>query len=282
MQLSPCIGCASNLAFKVMSLDPKLSFEARIQRALPDLHPSERRLADAILTFPGHLASYSATELAKIANVSNATVTRFVRKVGFASFEQARQAARDAPDHDAALARIKPLNPQTDQFVERHLAQSQINLDRSFAGITASAIDALAHCMIGAPRVFVLGYRAGQPFARYLGWQVLQVLPNVTVLPRDGETVSEMVGTMTAEDCVVVFSLRRSPKALSAIKSLLVSNGPKIACIGDTAQATDLKTQWYFDCKTSATGPIFDHVAIIALCGLIASRVIELSGDEGR
>lgn len=260
----------------------KSSFQVRVQRALPTLHPSERRLADAILNFPGQLASYSATELAQIANVSNATVTRFVRKIGFTNFEEARQAARDDQHDDAALSRVGMSSTRQDQFAGRHLAQSQLNLELSFAGITDDSINSLAKAMIEAPRVFVLGYRAGQPFARYLGWQALQVLPNISVLPRDGETISEMLGTVKEDDCVILFSLRRSPKALSAVKSHMISNGLKVACIGDTADATDLKAQWYFDCKTRSTGPIFDHVAIMALCNLIASRVIELSGADGR
>lgn len=49
-------------------------FMARVRAILPDLHPSERRLAEAVLDFPGDMAGYSASEIAELAGVSNDTV----------------------------------------------------------------------------------------------------------------------------------------------------------------------------------------------------------------
>ena len=46
---------------------PRTSFIARIRATTPQMHRSELRLAEAILNFPGQIASYSATELAQIA-----------------------------------------------------------------------------------------------------------------------------------------------------------------------------------------------------------------------
>ena len=45
---------------------------ARIRVHYQGLPPSERKLADLILDFPGDIAGYSATELADLAGVSNA------------------------------------------------------------------------------------------------------------------------------------------------------------------------------------------------------------------
>src|SRR5215213_8390863 len=55
------------------------SLLSRVRDQLHELPPTERRLADLVLDFPGELASYSASELAGLANVSNATVSRFIR-----------------------------------------------------------------------------------------------------------------------------------------------------------------------------------------------------------
>ena len=59
------------------------SFLFRVRDALDDLHPAERRLGEFVCDFPGELASYSASDLARLAQVSNATVTRFVRRLGY-------------------------------------------------------------------------------------------------------------------------------------------------------------------------------------------------------
>lgn len=53
------------------------SFLYRVRQALPDLRPAEKRLGEFVCDFPGELASYSAQELAALAHVSKATVTRW-------------------------------------------------------------------------------------------------------------------------------------------------------------------------------------------------------------
>ena len=62
--------------------DPSLT--ARIRDRYGDLSPMERRLADVILACPGELSGYSATELAGRAGVSKMTVSRLVRRLGYA------------------------------------------------------------------------------------------------------------------------------------------------------------------------------------------------------
>lgn len=75
--------------------DPAVkSFVGRVRDILHDLSPSERRLAEFALDFPGDLAGYSASELASLANVSNATVTRFIRRLGYSNYEAARKQVR--------------------------------------------------------------------------------------------------------------------------------------------------------------------------------------------
>ncbi|RVN61034.1 MurR/RpiR family transcriptional regulator, partial [Sinorhizobium meliloti] len=70
------------------------SFLARVREILPELHPAERRLGDFLCDFPGEIASYSAQELAALAHVSKATVSRFVQRLGYENYEEARRHAR--------------------------------------------------------------------------------------------------------------------------------------------------------------------------------------------
>ncbi|HLS42296.1 MAG TPA: MurR/RpiR family transcriptional regulator, partial [Paenalcaligenes sp.] len=70
------------------------SFLSRVRALLPELHPAERRLGDFVCDFPGELASFSASELAELAHVSKATVTRFVKRLGYENYEEARRHAR--------------------------------------------------------------------------------------------------------------------------------------------------------------------------------------------
>lgn len=265
-----------------MSPAPKMSFVSRIREAMPEFHRTEARLAEAILHFPGQLASYTATELAQMAGVSNATVTRFMRKIGYASFEEARQAVRAEQMEGAALLRVNREDGPADGHLARHLAQAHDNLDRSLGALDGEAITSLAAAMASAQRLWVIGFRAGQSFARYLGWQVLQVRSDVITLPRDGETLAESLAAIGPRDCVIVFALRRPPRMLEGVIAQLAQTGAATALIGDLAGLDGLPARWHLRCSTAGAGALFDHSGVMALCGLLASATMDQAGAAGR
>jgi DNA-binding MurR/RpiR family transcriptional regulator len=265
-----------------MAPDANPSFLTRVRRARPDYHASERRLAEAILTFPGQLASYNAGEIARMAGVSAATMTRFVRKIGYASFEEARQAVRREQQAGGALLRSGGAAQATGDAIRRHRDRSLSNVEATFAGIGGGDVDAAADAMLGARRLVVVGHRAGQAFARYLGWQVAQCLPSVEVLPRDGETMGEAVASITAEDAVVLFLLRRVPLSADALSDVLAETGAAVILIGDVEDLFARPARWRFGCETGSEEALFDHTGVMALCNLLAARVIDRVDASGR
>jgi DNA-binding MurR/RpiR family transcriptional regulator len=267
------------------------SYIARIRAALPSLHPSERRLADTILSFPGEIASYSATELAQLANVSNATVTRFVRRLGYESFDHARQAARATQQAGAAVFRVSASDQGPEAALMAQISQGRQNVENSFTAIALSEIDDLADAILRANRVWIVGFRTAQAFAVYLGAQIGQIAPNVTLLPQAGQTLGESLASLGPEDVVIVFALRRIIRPFPALCRDLGASPAKIALITDVlseqgaeAPAFELALApiWRMRVQTAAPGPLFNHAAVLTLCHILATRILERSGTAGR
>lgn len=257
-------------------------FTSRVRDALPLMHPSEKRLAELVLNFPGELASYSATELARLANVSNATVTRFVRKVGYTNFGEARQHVRDNKQAGASLFRVAPGTPGQKDFITAHIMNAQSDIEQTFHLISEAEIDALAHKIIGSRRVWVLGTRRSATFAQYLGLQMFQVIPQISVIPSNNETLGEAISAITPKDCVIAFGLRRPVSELPQVMEQVVKTGASVAYIHDTNALPELSFTWRFMCETASPGPLFNHAAVLTLCHIIATRVIENAGVNGR
>lgn len=59
-----------------------------IQESLPDLKPSERKVADYILAHPEEIINYSVQKLASLADVSEATIVRFSRTLQCKGFQE--------------------------------------------------------------------------------------------------------------------------------------------------------------------------------------------------
>lgn len=261
----------------------KTSFVTLVKESLPTLHPTERRLAEFILNFPGELASYTATELANLAGVSNATVSRFVKKIGYRSFEEARQHVRDNREEGAALLRVEGHEDDDgDSLLHRHIHQGIKNLEHASQHISQAMLDEVAGAMLAARKVWVMGFRSSHPFAEYLNWQILQVIENTTLLPRAGETLAESLVSITPDDCVILFGLKRRTADLEAVLAQLARSNSKVLYITDESAPSNTQVSWHAVCRTAAPGPLFNHVAVLTLCHFLATRVIELSGAKGR
>ena len=80
-----------------------------------------------------------------------------------------------------------------------------------------------------------------------------------------------------------LFALGPRIPQLARIVEHVVKVGAKTLYITDqTFPADPIPVTWLVRCDTQAPGPLDNHVAVLALCHLLAARVLELAGPAGR
>lgn len=84
-------------------------WKERIRRAYATLRPSEQQVADYLMTNPD-IASLTIKELAQRANVSEPTVIRCMRAIGFQGFKGFKQALRQKKPADEVQIPFDPLH----------------------------------------------------------------------------------------------------------------------------------------------------------------------------
>lgn len=258
------------------------SFLFRVRESLPNLHPAEKRLAEFVCDFPGELASYSAQELAALAHVSKATVTRFIQRLGYETYEEARRHAREEKQTGSRLFLASSANAASIQSVEAHIAQGIANLEATFISIPDSQIEAAAEAILHARKVWVVGFRSSHPFASYLQWQLIQVIENIVAIPGSGQTLGEHFVSLREKDVVVVFAMRRRIAQMDAILEQIRRSKANLLYVTDESAPFETAAGWHFQCQTLAPGPLFNHTSVMALCHLLITRCFEKAGVEGR
>lgn len=264
-----------------MSDTSAISFLSRVRQSLDAFHPMERQLAEFVLDFPGDLASYAASELASLAGVSNATVTRFIKRLGYRHYEEARLQVREEREAGSPLLRASRIPADPNPFAAS-LARSHDNLQRSFARLDPDDVDRIAQALLAARKVWVLGLRSSQAFASYFRWQLFQIKEDCHLAPHAGDTLGQTLASVTTEDIVVVFAVRRRPAALAALLVHLVRAGHRVLYISDEQVARQDGLSWHLYCACDSDSPLDDHVAVTGLIHLLASRVLKLAGPAER
>jgi len=257
------------------------SFLTRVREALPQLRPAERRLGEFVCDFPGELASYSAQELAMLAHVSKATVSRFIKRLGYENYEEARRHARVEKQTGSRLF-LATADASGEGSVATHTAQAIANLEATFLMLADTQVNAIATAILDARKVWVIGFRASQPFAAYLQWQLTQVVENIVSIPGAGQTMGEHLVSLTADDVVIVFGLRRRIARMDLMLDQIARSSAKLLYVTDEGESFLDRATWHIRCQTLAPGPLFSHVSVMAVCHLIASRCIELAATAGR
>ncbi|HZP78282.1 MAG TPA: MurR/RpiR family transcriptional regulator [Pseudolabrys sp.] len=258
------------------------SFVSRVRRSLNDLPVTERRLAEFSLDFPGELASYTASELAKLANVSNATVSRFIKRIGYKSYEDARRQVRAEKRSGSPLLLSVPGGSAKPNLLVAHLQHGHSNLTATFNRLSEPQVNEMARAIVRAQKVWVFGYRSSQSFASYFRWQIVQFIERVHLVPGPGETLAEHLVGITDKDVVVIFALRRRVAQIARIAAFAAAAGARILFVTDHHFSDGLKADWLIRCDCYAPGPLDNHVAVMALCDLLITKVCEAAGVSGR
>lgn len=261
---------------------PADSFVRRVRSRLDGLSTTERQLANFLLEFPGELASYAGNELAELAAVSPSTVSRFIRRIGYENYEEARRHVRAEQQSGSPLLQSATDARKRGNLVATHLQQSQSNLANTFARLSDAQMAEVAKAIIGAGQVLIFGSRSSHAFAVYLRWQIIQVVPRVTALPGAGETLAEHLAGITERDCVIVFGTRRQTRQMGIVLQAASQAGARIVFISDQSSPDYASATWSLQCDCRGPGLLDNHAAVMSLCDLIATLVIEASGSAGR
>lgn len=67
-----------------------------------------------------------------------------------------------------------------------------------------------------------------------------------------------------------------------AILSAIIQTGATVALISDDSLAPRSDVDWHVQCITLVPGPLLFHISVMLVIQLLATRLIEVSGAEGR
>lgn len=254
------------------------SLLSRIRDAYPGLTPAERKLADLILSFPGEIAGFSASELAQMSSTSNAAVSRFVQRIGFSKYEEMRRLSRDAQAGGSPLYLVAR-DGEAPPF--RTAPASLRNIEAMLAELDEAGLRAVVGKLARARKLWVVGFRHGHFLAGYVQWQLKHLRPDVHLVPKAGETLGENLADLGPEDAVVLFALRRRVPAIGALIRMARGAGASVVAIADQTFAENGPGLDILRCRTTGPSPIDDHSAVMVLCHAIVDLCLLELGRAG-
>ena len=248
--------------------------DQRIARCHAELSPQERRAADTLLEHLDDLATYRAAELATLAGVSKATMSRLFRSLGFADFDEVR-------DHLRSLRTAgEPRRVEGPPNLAAHAEEEGASIRHALGQpAIADAAVLLAH----ARRVLVAGWRNSYPVALHLRQQLVQVRPEVSLAPLPGQVMGEELADLGPDDVVVAVGLRRRPSGFGAFVAAAADAGARVVVIADPTGTVHLaRADVALECPLQGSLAFDSLAAAMSLVGVVADGVLFERGRAGR
>lgn len=254
----------------------------RIQGQYDSLSLVDRKLADVVLAHEKDALTYSATELAGLAGVSKASSARFFRRLGFTDFQAFRQHLRDGVPQPSPLYRMEHQGTRGGPL-QQHIEQDAVRLQALADDVTDQATQVAVKLLVGARRVWVVGYRNGYMAAFYARALLSQVRSEVYLLNEGTGEDAELLAEIQPHDVLLAMDFRRRTHRLSQVVQVACDAGASLVLVTDARlSALAARAQAVFICPPKDE-PIFDsYVGAISLINFLATTALAQSPKKAR
>ncbi len=210
----------------------------RLRYQLNNFTRAERQLANTILENYPVSGLGSITSLSKASKVSNPTIVRLAKKIGFTGFVQLQNKLRGEVEatisnpimrHDRWAARV----PDT-HMLNRFADAAMKNIRQTLSQIEPDEFDAVATLLSDKSRhIHIIGGRITHPLAEYFFTHLQMMRDGLTLIPPNMSTWPHYILSMKPGDILIVFDIRRYERQISRLAENAQNRGLEILLFTD-------------------------------------------------
>ena len=211
------------------------------------LTKTSKRIGAFILDHETDACFMTSTELAKELDVSEASVIRFARALGFSGYMDFQRNLRKS--HTEKLGRISSavavpyerlqasMATEGGDYIQEFLLNTQTNITSVVRNNPKHTFDAAIELLISARRKYIVASRANTGVASYCNLLLRHQLPDVIPTWESSVNVIDHMCDIESTDAVILFSFPRYSEMDRQALQLAEDAGAKILVISDRPSA---------------------------------------------
>lgn len=214
----------------------------KIQR-MP-LSRTDVKIADYVAEHINTIGLLTSTSLASEVGVSDTSVIRFIRKLGFRGYADFRgaMANRIADQYDQEQrASLLPgekynrtrSNLRKDRLIGDVSAYTFKNLEKSYSMLDNKTVDMVVQILLNSRRKYIAGFRGTASCAQYMANRLVLLVPNVVSLLHADASAVEALVDIEKEDCLFLYSFPRYSELNYQLIEIARKNSAKIILMTD-------------------------------------------------
>lgn len=209
-------------------VEEKIDIEAILRDRMSGFSPSEQSLAAYILDNVQILPFETGSSIAQAVGVSEMTVTRFVRGLGFENLRDLKKRLRVAvtekdSEIDDYMARFQ-MREGRQQMLQESLRLELDAIVKAYALTTSEVWEEAASVLVKARTIYVVGFQASKGLALDFASRLLWARSNVIFIDNASGTFGEIINADPKQSAVVLVDTAsyatRGIKLVEKLKSM--------------------------------------------------------------
>ncbi|MDH3903121.1 MAG: MurR/RpiR family transcriptional regulator [Xanthomonadales bacterium] len=242
-----------------------------------ELTPTERRIAQEVLSEPTLLAFGTVSDLAGRVGTSRPTIVRFANKLGFDGYTTLQRHVQNDFSHQLARPSERIRHGENKTPPARTAISGAIA--SVFSALEGGQLAKLAAPLVKAETVWVLSGETSQAGAQAFHSGLSMVRPGVRSL--EEHSYGTDLSDATPNDAVIVFDFFRYRRKVTNAAQVFADTGASVVAITDSplSPLVELADVWC-EIEVPAVGPFDSSVPVVAIAELLVSRIARDLQDE--
>lgn len=250
-----------------------------VRGLLPSLNEQERKVAEYVLDHPEEVVRLAISDLAQAAQVSDATIFRFCRKVGARGYQDFKiLLAQELSSTPVLVYRAIAPNDSLGEMVEKVIAAGLKALQDTWQALDLKQLDRTLEVILAANKVDIYGAGGSGLTARELHGKLLQLGLNARVYQ---DTETQMISAALLEEGDAAIGISYSGRLRETVESLALARTRGATTMAITnhpgtpiTQVADLVLLTAAPHQSSRGDPLSARVAQLALVDVLYQGAI--------
>lgn len=248
------------------------------------LSKTDTKIAAYVCDHLDTIGLQTSTAMAEKIGVSDTSVVRFVRKLGFKGYIDFRSAMKERILKKTKQERqgLSPMEKyaKSKELLKRDSLISDVssytldNLEKSFFALDSSTLEQVVNILMRSDRKYIAGFRGTACCAQYMSSKLLFLTPNVMLITHADATAAERLIDITERDCLFLYSFPLHSEITKTLMDIARENKAKIILMTDSPTSPLAnKADIVITARVDGLGFTNSYVAPLSLSELIILAV---------
>lgn len=255
----------------------KLSICEEIKRKYIRLSKGQRKVAQFVMDNPNVVATQIASEVGRLADVSESTVIRFCYAMDLSGFSDLQDQIRVNLIDKGEMTAVKkalPTKKIKNQLGSQIVKQDLAGISKTFNELVEQDVKQVIQLLHNAKRIHFLGFRQSAPAAFWMYTNLGMQRENVFLIDHEADKIAHQLAMMDEQSLLFVIALDNEYEDVATTVEIAKRKNVKVVAIRDKPLTTDEPADVVLYVPSAQEGGATCTIAIFALLHVLVEEMV--------